>query len=110
VGNVRCGESEDFKGMKGAVGKIQSSGEESYEGLAKPHTLFCRQRQHARMPLLVLGMAIAEPPAALRAMHCRWIIAWLVVGRNCLTQALRVLAVHFFSPIDTWYRDPTTFV
>jgi len=33
---VRGWESEDFKGNKIAVGNIQSEGEESYEGLAKP--------------------------------------------------------------------------
>src|SRR5882724_8780589 len=56
--------------------------------------LFSRQRQHARMPL-VLGVGIAEPSAAFRAVHGRRMIARLVVRRHCLTRALRALDLDF---------------
>jgi hypothetical protein len=58
-------------------------------------TLFSR-RPHARMPLLILGVGIAEPPPARRAVHRRRIIARLIVGRHALTQALEVRALRFF--------------
>jgi hypothetical protein len=50
-------------------------------------TLLSR-RHCARMPLLVLGVAIAEPPTASGAMHCREIIARLIARRYSLTEAL----------------------
>jgi hypothetical protein len=43
------------------------------------------------MPLFVFGVSIAEPSAALRAVHRRRIIARFIVRRHCLAQAL-----HFF--------------
>ena len=48
------------------------------------------------MPLLILGVGIAEPPPASRAVHRRRIIARLIVGRHALTQALEVRALRFF--------------
>src|SRR6266481_6385428 len=52
--------------------------------------------QHARMPLFVFSVSIAEPSSTLRAMQRRRIIARLVVGRHSLAQAPHVLALHFF--------------
>ena len=40
--------------------------------------LFSRP-QHAWMPLLILGMAVAEPPIARRTVHCGRISAQLIV-------------------------------
>jgi len=45
------------------------------------------------MPLFVLGVGIAEPPAARRAVHSRRMIARLIIGRHGLTQALQLLAL-----------------
>jgi len=59
--------------------------------LAQVLTALITRRQHARMPLFVLGMSIAEPSPALPAVNGCWIIARLIVGRDCLAQAL-----HFF--------------
>jgi len=56
--------------------------------------LFSR-RQHAWMPSLVLGVGIAEPPPARRAVHRRRIIARLIVRRHALTQTLQVRAFRF---------------
>jgi hypothetical protein len=56
--------------------------------------LFTR-RQHARMPPLILGVGIAEPPPARCAVHSRRITARLIVRRHALTQALRVRALCF---------------
>ncbi len=47
------------------------------------------------MPLFIFGMSIAEPPTACWAVNGRRIIAWLIVGRHGLTQALHVLALVF---------------
>ena len=58
-------------------------------------TLFS-MRQHARMPLLILGVGIAEPPLARRAGHHRRIIARLIVRRHALTQALQARSLCFF--------------
>ena len=57
---------------------------------------FLSRRQCARMPLLVLGVAIAEPPTASGAMHCREIIARLIARRHCLTHAHQVFTSYFF--------------
>jgi len=52
------------------------------------------------MPILVLGVSIAEPPPALRAVDGRREIARLIVRRHSLTQALYVLTLvfHFSHP------------
>jgi len=44
------------------------------------------------MPLFILGVRVAEPSAAFRAMHGGRIIARLIVGRHSLAQALQVFA------------------
>ena len=63
------------------------------------------------MPFFILGVRIAEPPPACRAVHGRRKIAWLIVGRHSLAQAFQVFAVasssphqrtsrgHFYAPI-----------
>jgi len=62
------------------------------------------RRQHASMPLLVLGMSIAEPPAAFRAMHGRGIIARLIIRRDRLTQSLHIRALVFHFSTDASRR------
>src|ERR1700674_1622779 len=52
--------------------------------------------QHARMPLFILSVGIAEPPPAGHAVHSRRIIARLIVRRHALTQALQDRVVPFF--------------
>ncbi len=49
--------------------------------------LFAR-RQHARMPLLILGVGIAEPSSARHAVHNGRMIARLIVRRHALTHVL----------------------
>jgi hypothetical protein len=53
------------------------------------------RRPHARMPFLIFGVGIAEPPPAGRAVHRRRITARLIVRRHALTQALQVRAFRF---------------
>jgi hypothetical protein len=48
------------------------------------------------MPLLILSVGIAEPPPARRAMHCRGIIARLIVTRHALTRAFQINSLSFF--------------
>jgi hypothetical protein len=45
-------------------------------------TALINGRQHARMPLLVLGMSITEPPVAFRAMHGRRVITRLIASET----------------------------
>ena len=66
----------------------------SMDGALCLTALFSR-RQHAWMPSLVLGVGIAEPPPARRAVHRRRIIARLIVRRHALTQTLQVRAFRF---------------
>jgi len=54
-------------------------------------------RQHARMPLLVLSVGIAEPSPAFGTVHGRREIARLVARRNCLAQSLHVALVFYLS-------------
>jgi hypothetical protein len=54
------------------------------------------QGAHTRMPLLTLGVGIAEPLLADRAVHCRWITARLIGRRHPLTQATQVRALRVF--------------
>ena len=67
----------------------------SMDGALCLAALFSR-RQHARMPLLILGVGIAEPPPARRAVHSRRMIARLIVRRHALTQALQFRPLRFF--------------
>jgi hypothetical protein len=61
--------------------------------------------QRAWMPLVILGMRIAEPFSTRVAMHRRRVIARLVVGRHSLTQALVVLFsfFHYRTPAAPFY-------
>jgi hypothetical protein len=46
------------------------------------------RRQHARMPLLILGVGIAEPPPTRRAAYSRRVGAGRIARRDALTQPL----------------------
>ena len=48
------------------------------------------------MPLLIVGVDIAEPPTAPRARNCGRMMAWLVVRRHRLTEMVRDRAIWFF--------------
>jgi hypothetical protein len=71
-----------FEGRNG-----RSRGEEKRTGLKTRHYI---RREHAGMPLLVLGVGIAKPPLARHAMHGGGIIAGFQVRRDALTQTLEV--------------------
>jgi hypothetical protein len=62
------------------------------------------KRQHARMPPIILGVGIAEPPPARRAVYSRLIIARLIVRRHPLTQALQIPA--FVLPFSLRHDTP----
>ena len=54
--------------------------------------------QHARMPLLILSMGVAEPLTARRAAHARRVGAFHSDSRDALTRPLQVRAlVSLFS-------------
>jgi hypothetical protein len=53
------------------------------------------------MPLLILGVGVAEPLIACRAVHCGGIRARLIVRGHALTQAHQVPLSVFFPSIGT---------
>jgi hypothetical protein len=60
-----------------------------------PLATFLLRFTHARMPVFVLSMCVAEPPFAGRAVHGCRIATRLIIGRHALTQALEVGAFLF---------------